>query len=236
MTDAGGFTCDQFRERSAELALGVLPARERAAVMEHLQHCAACCEHVREMTLAADALLDLIPGREPPIGFEARVFQRIGLPPQPRHRAAWRRVALLGAAAAVAFALGMGGWVLGSSPNAHVPAASSTAPGFPGPALRAAALTTAKGQPVGQVFAYPGQSPWVYMTVDADKIAADRPVRCQLQLADGSTIGLGSFALTHGYGHWGGPYAVGSTAVTAVRLLGMDGSVLATATFPTAKG
>jgi hypothetical protein len=74
------------------------------------------------------------------------------------------------------------------------------------------------------------------MTVDADKIAADRPVRCQLQLADGSTIGLGSFSLTHGYGHWGGPYAIGSAAVTSVRLLGADGSVLATATFPTAKG
>jgi hypothetical protein len=249
MTDSGRLSCEQLRECVAELALGVLPARERATAVAHLQDCPSCCEAVRELALTADGLLDLIPGTEPPIGFEARVLQRIGVPRYPlRHsrtvpphsqqppRTRWQRLALLGAAAVLAFGVGAGGWAIGNSSGAHAPAAPS-APASTGPALRTAALTMAGGRAVGQVFAYPGRSPWVYMSVDAEEagIARDAMVRCQLQLGVGSTVSIGTFALTGGYGHWGGAYPDGSAPVSGVRLLTSDGSVLATATFPAAK-
>jgi hypothetical protein len=178
---------------------------------------------------------------EPPIGFEARVLQRIGvsLHSQQHRHPLWHRFALLGAAAATAFGLGLGVWAIGSSPSASTSAPTApTAPASPGQSLRAAALTMAGGRSVGEVFAYPGPSPWVYMSVDADEagVAANGMVRCQLQLGDGSTVSMGAFALADGYGHWGAPYPDDVPAsVTGVRLLASDGSVLATATFPTGK-
>ncbi|MFD5059232.1 hypothetical protein [Streptomyces sp. NPDC058394] len=46
--------------------------------MDHLEHCPACREHVHEPTATSDALLDLVPGSEPPVGFEDRVIDRLG--------------------------------------------------------------------------------------------------------------------------------------------------------------
>ncbi|MFI9275642.1 hypothetical protein ACIGXM_33795 [Kitasatospora sp. NPDC052896] len=79
MTETDSPACQQLHEIGAELALGILLARERAGAMVHLQRCGACREYVRRLAFACDGLLDLIPGREPPVGFESRVLQRVGL-------------------------------------------------------------------------------------------------------------------------------------------------------------
>jgi len=73
--------CAGSADVSAELALGVLTGRERAAALEHLGYCAACQESVRRLTATAEKLLELLPDREPPAGFEARVMDRLGLVP-----------------------------------------------------------------------------------------------------------------------------------------------------------
>jgi hypothetical protein len=231
MTDIERFTCEQLREDGAELALGVLPARERATAVAHLQDCPTCCEYVRELALTADGLLDLIPGMEPPMGFEGRVLRRIGVATgaRERPRALRRRVTLVAAAVVVAFAVGLGGWAIGGSDHAT---SGTTAPASAGRTLLTASLIATGGQPIGQAFAYSGPSPWVYMSVDADKAGVSGTVRCQLQLSDGSTVALGSFDLAGGYGHWGGPYPADPASVTGVRLLAHDGSVVASATFP----
>jgi len=86
-TDHSGMSCDEFAEVAAELALGVLTGRERAAALAHLDGCESCRELVRELTMTGEELLALLPSREPPPGFETRVLERIGLPaaslPQP---------------------------------------------------------------------------------------------------------------------------------------------------------
>lgn len=234
MTDKGWLTCDQFRESDAEIALGILPGRERAAALAHLQHCPTCRERVRELALMADGLVDLVPCCEPPIGFEARVLHRIGLPTQAPWRTRWRRVALLAAAVGAAFALGLGGWAIGSSSGrVATPSAGKASVPYSSQALLSAELTGA-GHEVGKVFAYTGSSPWVYMSVDADAVAGNGRVRCQVRRADGLTATVGSFNLTNGYADWGGPYPAGSAPVS-VRLIADNGSVLATATFPTTK-
>ncbi|MER6923493.1 hypothetical protein ABT314_31815 [Streptomyces spiralis] len=50
--------CDKLREIGAELALGVLPGRERAGAVAHLERCADCREHIRQLTqVGAQAFL-----------------------------------------------------------------------------------------------------------------------------------------------------------------------------------
>ena len=78
LDDMDDMSCDEFAGVAAELALGVLTGRERAAALAHLDGCESCREQVRELTMAQDELLALLPSAEPPAGFESRVLERIG--------------------------------------------------------------------------------------------------------------------------------------------------------------
>jgi hypothetical protein len=81
--DAGGdrtMDCAGLADVAAELALGVLTGRERAAALAHLDGCPECRAAVRELTSTGEELLALLPAREPPAGFEMRVMGRLGLP------------------------------------------------------------------------------------------------------------------------------------------------------------
>ena len=79
LDDMDEMSCDEFAEVAAELALGVLTGRERAAALAHLNGCESCREQVRELTMVQDELLALLPSQEPPAGFESRVLERLGL-------------------------------------------------------------------------------------------------------------------------------------------------------------
>jgi anti-sigma-K factor RskA len=79
LDDMDDMSCDEFAGVAAELALGVLTGRERAAALAHLDGCESCREQVRELTMAQDELLALLPSQEPPAGFESRVLDRLGL-------------------------------------------------------------------------------------------------------------------------------------------------------------
>jgi predicted anti-sigma-YlaC factor YlaD len=67
-------SCRQCRELAAELALNVLPARERVGVLAHLDACAGCRDTVSALTDTADRLVELLPVAEPPVGVEHRVM------------------------------------------------------------------------------------------------------------------------------------------------------------------
>lgn len=245
MTGAGRFACGDFAELAPELALGILPARNRAAVA-HVQDCPACREHVRQLVRAADGLLELVPPGEPPVGFETRVLGRLGVPTAEGagHRSLRRfrrRLALAAAAAAAAVGAGLGGWTIGQSPGEPVPAVTAAGP-HPGAWLADSALTLPGpsaspghnvGKPVGRAFAYGGSPPWVYVSVEADQAAGriDGTVRCQIERGDGSTATIGSFAISHGYGQWGGAYPAGPSPVTGLRLVAANGTVVAATTF-----
>ncbi|WP_377268395.1 hypothetical protein [Peterkaempfera sp. SMS 1(5)a] len=230
MGECCGMTCFQLHELGAELSLGVLPARERAAAVAHLDRCARCRAEVHRLTLAGDALLSLVPGAEPPVGFEDRVMARLGPSLRPvqqlRRR---RRMVLAAAAAVVALAIGAGGWALGSSAGET---ARSVVPAAAQSQLRSAQLM-ADGRVLGQVFVHGGSSPWLFMSVDADGVPG--PVSCTVQRSDGSTVSLGTFPLRDGYGSWGAGYPAGPDA-TSIRLLSSGGTVLATAHLPGASG
>jgi hypothetical protein len=80
MSEADDMTCGELADVAAELALGVLTGRERAAALAHLETCEACQEDVRQLMATGGQLLELLPPVEPPAGFETRVLDRLGLP------------------------------------------------------------------------------------------------------------------------------------------------------------
>ena len=255
MSELNEMGCREFSDVAAELALGVLTGRERAQALAHLDRCASCREEVRELTATGEGLLGLLPSLEPPAGFEARVMDRLGLAapvPSPASPAGWTgRLAVLGrkparqastgqastrqarppgrtrrmlALAAVALAVvaaGLGGWGL--------------RPGTPAPAgapLSSATLLSASHQAAGKIFLYEGSSRWLYMSVDMP--TGNGTVTCQVQTRDGHFTTVGAFQLAGGRGYWGSPVPPTQGSLTGARLVGPDGTVLATASFHSA--
>jgi hypothetical protein len=80
MSEPNEMSCVELADVAAELALGVLTGRERAAAVAHLERCESCREDVRQLMATGDQLLGLLPPVEPPVGFETRVLERLGLP------------------------------------------------------------------------------------------------------------------------------------------------------------
>ncbi|NUP24655.1 MAG: hypothetical protein HOZ81_53115 [Streptomyces sp.] len=216
--------CERLREQDAELALGVLPARERAEAVAHLDRCPDCREHIERLTVVGDGLLALLPGAEPPVGFESRVVRALGAAPAPKRRR--YRLRLAAAAVAAALACGFGGWAVGTLIEAAPAPVSQRTDG----GLREAALVS-DGHDVGRIYVHAEDEGWVYMSVDLDGSSRSGQVRCLLVHADGSTVPVGSFPLKDGYGSWGGPTRTDPTTLTGARLTAPDGSVLATASF-----
>jgi anti-sigma-K factor RskA len=244
MTELNDMNCHEFQDMAAELALGVLTGRERAQAMAHLEHCEACRENVRQLTLTGEGLLELLPAMEPPAGFETRVMDRIGLTapaPAPARRFAWlpragrrgagqsgpdrarqlsrtRRMLAVAAVMLAVVAGGLGGWALGNG-------ASSPA----GTPLRSAALESATHQAVGKIYLYQGRQHWLYMSVNLP--SGQGTVICQVRNRDGHLTTVGTFHLTNGYGYWGSPAPGNPGSLTGARLVTPSGTVLATATF-----
>jgi len=224
MSELNAMGCEEFADVAAELALGVLTGRERAEALAHLDQCDACRENVRQLTQTGEQLLELLPAAEPPLGFETRVMERIGLavpePPRRKSRPRFTRRMLMAAAVVAAIVGGgLGGWGLRSATSS--PAKSP---------LSSAALLTASHRSVGEIFLYGGSKRWLYMSVDVGN--TNGTVICQLVDQNGRVITVGSFRLADGYGSWGSPDPADHGALSGARLLTANGAVLATASFP----
>ncbi|MBV8303563.1 MAG: zf-HC2 domain-containing protein [Acidimicrobiia bacterium] len=214
--------CDDVRELAPELALGNLPGHERADVLRHLEHCADCQRLVEELADAADALLLLAPYVAPPAGFEARVLAGFDVPVTRRRRLG---VAVLGVAAALVLAIGVVTAMV-VSPGGGAPSSQFA---LKKPGVLMANFTPAPGeQTQGQIFSYAGKPSWVFMTVRDD--GSSDTYRCQLELADGQRVEVGSFGLHDGTGSWGRTVAIDVHQLRAVRLLDEHGATAATAT------
>jgi hypothetical protein len=237
MSELNEMGCEEFANVAAELALGVLTGRERARALAHLDRCDACRAEVRQLTLTGEELLGLLPPAEPPAGFETRVLARIGIeaPAPAATPRAWklprwfaagspgitrRMLATAAVVAALAGAI-IGGWGL------H----SATAPATASSQLTSAALVSADHQSAGKIFLYNGTQRWLYMSVDMS--SGSGPVTCQVVGKDGHVTTVGSFWVTNGSGSWGSPAPAGTGPLSGARLIGPNGTVLATASFVT---
>jgi anti-sigma-K factor RskA len=256
MTERNDMSCEEFADLAAELALGVLTGRERAEAIEHMDQCDGCREHVRQLALTGEQLLELVPSHEPPAGFEDRVMSRLGLAgprsaqPDSEPEAGAGPLAAPAPGPTQSAAPGQGprpasgrrpGWTRRMLATAAV-ALAAVACGVGGwglrgatsPSsgqLRSAALVTASHQPVGKVFLDDSKQPWLYMSVDTDQDSQNGMVVCELISKDGQVTKIGSFKLTGGYGAWGSPEPDAAGTVTAARLIDANGNVVATASF-----
>jgi hypothetical protein len=219
--------CVQFADDLAELALGILTGRERVAALAHVESCAHCADELEHLSRAADAVLRVSPEVEPPVGFEVRLFSRMGVDEVgARRRVSPPRWILAGAAAVVTLVVGLGiGLSMGSStPRAKV--AEQAQPTTAEPVLTASLMEN--GGNVGRVSLYGGTTP--VLTMDLAESAAQGTVTCEIVTDNGATRKLGTFRLTNGYGAWVAPLGVSPSDVRMAKLISSNGAVIATAT------
>jgi hypothetical protein len=235
--DRRSAVCDAVGTELPELALGTLSGRHRVAALEHVAVCARCEAEVEQLTIVADSLLRLAPEVEPPVGFEVRLFDRLGLSPdlsddepdepvpleaaRRRRRRPWATVVGAVAAAVVALAVGFGaGWWASPGPTAPSTSASGS--------VHVAQLESST-QLSGQAITYASSPAWLLMTVDGP--GATGNVTCKVRLANGTDRTVGTFWIEQGYGSWAAPLPVPSSEVRSARLVDARGATLATARF-----
>lgn len=229
---ACGPECARYAEEIAELALGISTGRRRAQALAHIETCPRCHAEVEQLSLAADSLLEVVPGVEPPLGFEVRLMDRFqaGLPPRRGGRRQWfvlrPSLALAGLALLVALGVGVGaGWVVRGGAQPAVGGSSfGTAPG----GRAETASLKAAGRLVGDVTVYSGRTTWLFMSLADGSWSGE--ASCEVGLADGKSVLLGTFWLDNGYGAWGVTLAPGTGRVRTASVLS-GGSVLASADF-----
>ena len=196
-----------------ELALGILPEAEAEAAREHMRTCPACSAEVASLTPVADRLLELVPGTEPPLGFERRVLASVSPSTTRRFRLHHRSVlTVVSAAAAAALVFGAIGWLAGRGSTSHH--------------VQTEAVLTSAGRDVGEVEAY-GHPAWLSISVHGMTNAGR--VTCEVVRGDGSVWTMGSFDLVNGSGTWSTPDPSGLSGAVQARLVGTDGQVLAVA-------
>ena len=217
--------CEEYGDELAELALGVLTGRERARVLLHVESCPRCAEELEILSRAADSVVQAAPEMEPPLGFEVRLFERMGLTdvtPRRRRLRPSRWVPAVVGVAAAALALGLGLSLTSSSPTPTVTAQPHGAH----PVVTAALVE--HGATVGHVMAVGGAKPWISMMM-ADSSAHGR-VDCVVVTDDGVTHRVGSFKADKGYGAWISPLPVNPDQLRTAEVVSPSGTVIATAT------
>ncbi len=232
---SGRSPCDETQASLAELALGILPGDERARVLAHLEGCERCQNEAERLTGTVDAMLQLAPEIEPPLGLEVRLFERLGISgPNPEvarkrvggslrlisHRG---RVAAAAAAVTVVIALGFGGgWVA----NTGSPAATNSYRHY---VTSATATLTSDTRDIGTVVTVGGSPGWMLMTVHDGSV--NGPVTCAVTAANGDRVTVGRFALHAGQGTWAAKLPGSVDGIRSARIVAPDGTLVGSATF-----
>jgi hypothetical protein len=213
--------CEDYENDLAELALGVLTGRDRASALTHVDSCPRCAEELEQLSRAADAVVLVAPETEPPLGFDVRLFERMGVTDVSQRRSRLPRwVPVAAAAAVVALATGLGLGLSSSSPP------TVTAQNHAQTVVSANLVE--HGQTVGRVVAFGGSKPWMSMML-ADS-SARGTVNCVVVTTDGVTHQVGTFVARQGYGAWLAPLKVSPSDIRSAEVVAPSGTVLATAT------
>jgi hypothetical protein len=216
--------CERYSNELAELALGVLTGRERVRVLAHVEDCPRCADELELLSRVADSVVQAAPEIDPPLGFEVRLFERMGVSDVPPRRRRLLRPsrwvpAVVGVAAA-ALALGLG---LTSSPS-H----TATAQAHNARAALTGDLVENGGTVVGHVVMVGGDKPWMSMMLD-DSTARGK-VNCVVVTGDGVSHQVGTFEAREGYGAWTAALHVDPAHVHSAEVVSPSGTVIATAT------
>lgn len=214
--------CEALRDDLIEFALGTLSGRSRSLVLDHLDRCAYCNAELESLAGVADTLLWLAPGAEPSLGFETRVVERLrGGETSRRARPRLRRISVFAAAAVMMAVLGVG-------VDALVTQGGSPQPSALRPTSSRLMLD---GQVLGDVTISSGSPSWMVMNVDAGKLTG--VVWCEVTFVNGQSQTIGKFTIANGYGSWTAPIRASGRRVRSARLVSVNGTVLARASFST---
>ncbi len=207
--------CAVFQDTAAELALGILTGPDRAAALKHMERCASCQAEVASLAAAADRLLDLVPKRGAPDGFESRMAAKAA-----RRRLAgwWRRAGTAAGAAAAAGALGFVLYQIGAPPQE---------PAYSGSEV--AALRTPAGVRAGEVAVTGAPQPLLVMVINPG--AAPGWYHCYLRTSGGRQAFAGAFHVGRDGGLWVIRLPMPPRDLTGARLVGPGGTEIASATF-----
>jgi hypothetical protein len=216
--------CAEHRDDLSELALGVLTGRDRARTLAHVESCPRCAEELEQLAHAADAVVQAAPDVEPPVGFEVRLFERMGVADVRRRRRVrpprWAVGALGAAAAVAALAVGLSVGLSSSPPPAQNASAAH--------GVISANLVERNGTVVGRVSTHGGDHGWMSMTLWDS--AARGTVNCIVVTSDGVSHQVGTFVAKEGYGAWIAPLAVKQQDIRSAAVVSPSGTVIATAT------
>jgi len=201
--------CAEVRDRTPELALGILEGEERAEVIAHLDECSGCQMLVDEYATIADLLPQLAPEAEPSSSFERHTLAAMSAP---RWRAARKWVAVIAATAAAAAVISVTTVRLIDADRDRTPVAT---------ALRSVAMTTPDGTKVGRVTTTTGNPTAVYVTVEY--LVADGAYVLQLR---GSGEPVGTLRVQEGHGEWNGMAKLAEPGPSTLQMVDGAGNVV----------
>jgi anti-sigma factor RsiW len=220
-----GHRCDTYSDQLTELALGVLTGRERAQALSHVESCRRCADELEQLSRAADTVVQVAPEVEPPMGFEVRLFEKMGVSDARRRRfrpSHWIPAAAAVAAAAVALGLGL------TLPSSGPTATAQEHRQRPQGAHVISAPLMQDGVSVGRVATFGGDTPWMSMMLDDE--AVHGTVSCVVVTDDGRTHHVGTFVAREGYSTWASPLSVNPKDIRTAEVVSPGGTVVATAT------
>jgi hypothetical protein len=224
--EVSALSCAEVRELAPELALGILGGAERAEVVLHVNGCARCQAHVAELTEAADAIPQLAPEAEPPLGFEARVLRRLD-DGERRTRRRW----IAAIAVAAAFAV-----IVSITAVRVIESSDST--------TNVAAVVPQTQKPVEVVMrggAGDVDGGWAYVSahhgvaVSVDYGIPSGAYLVTVTPADGDTSSIGTVHVVDGRGSWTGRSDDPLRAGARIALVDATGTEVCHGTVPTAE-
>ena len=210
--------CEEVRELSAEVALGIASGEDRARVLDHTAGCLDCRRELERLTAVGDELMVLAPEAEPSRGFEERVLARL-TPAKERRRFGWRLMRpALAVAAGAAIAAGAlvvayhGDHKLAGEYRQALAAAD-------GSRFVAMPLRDGASAKRGSVSLYEGKPSWLVVALSPGQHPA--VTSAEVVSRSGQHIPLRNFALRSGV--WGGPLPIPLNQVGSVQLSGPAG-------------
>ena len=224
-------TCAEVRELAPELALGILGGGERAEVILHVNGCARCQAYLAELTEAADAIPQLVPEIEPPVGFEARTLRRLDA--NRRRSRRWWVASIAAVAAAVAIISVTVVRVVEAgddTPLASGPTVTTTrSPGLVAVAMEGG--TAQRTVPAG--WAYVANRHGVAVSVDYGVPSGN--YRVQVQSTKGAPTSIGTIAIEANNGSWTGRSPQALTTGARIALVDATGREVCHGTVPVAE-
>ena len=203
-----------------ELALGTLTGEDRARALGHVGGCPHCSDELRKLNELGDELLLLAPSAEPPVGFESRVVDRLGVGSRRRRQrkgiliaaAAFLSIALLSASAT--YFLGRGDRELADSYRETLRIAN-------GKYVAAHPLTDKRGEGTGYIFGYQGSPSWLFCVISSRPSTTTYDV--EVSSENGRTWELGEIYVHESEATWGRSLPIPLHDVKEIRLVSQSG-------------